>query len=325
MNKIVEEIERSINDSSVIGVFGHQNADGDAVGSIMMMASFLRGLGKKVYVYTDTPFFPENLKFLNVEQNLDEDVDVQIDLAIALDTATFDRLGIYSTLFASAKNSINIDHHSDNTKYAKINYVIGGASSNCEILFDLLSQFCMFKNGIHLTKVECMYLLVGILTDSGRFKYSSTTANTFYVAGKLLELSGLNINDIITPLYDEISINKFNVNKLAFNNTIFYEGNKLAVTLITNSEYIDIGADYSYAKDVSQYILAVKSIIACAIISEDPKGNFHISFRSKGDVDISKCAAVFGGGGHKNASGCRLRGNPEEVRNKVLKALRNIL
>jgi len=228
-------------------------------------------------------------------------------------------------LFSTAKNSINIDHHNDNTKYAKINYVVGGASSNCEVLFDILSDFTMFKSGVKLTKDEYKYLLVGILTDSGRFKYSSTTSNTFKIVAKILDLSGININEIVTPLFDEISIKKFLVNKLAFNNTIFYEGNKIAITLITNSEYIDIGADYSYAKDVSQYILSVKSIVACAIISEDPKGNYHISYRSKGDIDISKCAATFGGGGHKNASGCRLRGTPDEVRNRVLKTLRDVL
>lgn len=325
MKNIIKAIEDEIRKSKVIGIFSHQNADGDALGSIFVMQSILNRLGKITYLYTDTPYFPENLSFLNSQKYINKKRDIKFDLVISLDCSNLERLGEFVDLYKTCDNTINIDHHQDNTNFAKLNYVIGGASSNCEILFGMLSNFKNTLSIFPLTKRECEFMLVGILTDSARFKYSSTSANTLLVASKLLEMGRININELVTPLFDEISFEKYNVNKLAYQNTTFYEGNKLAITLITNKEYREINADYSYAKDVSQYVLAVNTIIACAIISEDDRGNFHISFRSKGDIDVSKCAMVFGGGGHVNASGCKLRGKPDDVKNKVLNALKTIL
>ena len=319
------KIQNQIKQANKIALFTHQNADGDAVGSVFAMKAVLESLGKEVFCFSDSEIYPENLDFLKPQKVFNNCIVKGADLAIALDCAEKERMGKFSPIFDACKKTINIDHHNGNGNFAQTNLINTKVGSCCEIVFDLLchkqgsQQFCNLSTDI------CKFLMTGIITDTGRFKYSSVSAQTLNTASKLLSVGNFNINELTTPLFDEMSMTKFNVNRLAMQKAQFFADNQVALVFLSYADLKAIDADFSFAKDLSQFVLAIKSVKACAIVSEDEKHIFYVSFRSKGDLDISQCAKVFGGGGHKNASGCRLTGHPETVKEKVIKAMTDVV
>ena len=193
INDEILKFKEQLNEASSIALISHLDPDGDNLGSLTALSKSLLNLGKKVYPI-EFDKIPENLKFLPNLNLLSDNTDINIDMIICLDCANYERLGNIDELFNKARYRINIDHHQSNEFYGDVNIVKKGYSSTCELVFDVINEV-----NLPIDEEISMSLLTGISTDTGRFLYSATTADTLAKASKLVEYGAdmMKINELI--------------------------------------------------------------------------------------------------------------------------------
>lgn len=308
-DKVIELLKNAKN----VSIYIHINVDCDAMGSALATKEMLENLGKNVDVYVNSEL-PNNFKFYG---NLDflnkRTVKGKYDLVVCLDTATDGRLGKFKYTFKKdTDNTLLIDHHNLSSGFfCKTNYVVH-SSSTAEILFDLFSAM-----QIEFTQSICKNLLSGIITDTGKFMHS-LTKRTFKVAGELLKLGDFKIEDITNPLFNSMKFEVFTLMQKAYNEMEFYSEKRLAVIMFKRSDFIESGATMDELDVFPDIPLQLESVQFAILASEDEKGYFRVSLRSKGQISAKEVAAVFGGGGHLNASGCKLFGEFDEIKEKLV-------
>lgn len=315
LNEVVDLLVSSKN----VAVYTHINVDCDAMGSSLAMKEALTSLGKQVDVYVNSSF-PSNFDFYGNLDFVNKKTCEKYDLVICLDAATEARLGKYKyTYRKGVKNTLAIDHHHlANENFCKVNYV-KESSSTSEMLFEVFK-----KLNIRFNEYMCKCLLSGILTDTGRFSHS-TTESTLSVVGKLLRYGHLSLEEIVLPLFNSMGQNVFELMKRAYNNIEFYSESKFAIIMFSRQDFVETNTSLDDTDAFPDIPLQLKSVEFAILASEDDKGYFRVSFRSKGDVSARDVAESFGGGGHLNASGCKLFGNFDEVKQKLIESSLEIL
>lgn len=305
-------IETLLNSNS-IAIYTHINTDCDAIGSSLALREALIQLGKEVDVYVNSRFSNNfkiygDLSFYNVKTCTEK-----YDLAICLDSATEGRLGKYKFTFRKGvKTTLAIDHHTvSNGMFCKINYV-RPSSSTCEIMYDILKTL-----KIKFTPYICMCLISGIATDTGKFTHS-TSSNTFNVMSRLLKMGKFTMEEITTPLFNSMENNLFELLKIAYSRIEFYSEGKLGIIMLHHSDFIETGTTIDDVDIFPDIPMQLESVQFAILASEDDKGYFRVSLRSKGDVSARDVAMTFGGGGHLNASGCKIFGEFDEVKQRLL-------
>ena len=307
-NKIVDLIKTA----NTISIYTHINTDCDAVGSSLALRESLLQLGKKVDVFVNSEF-PNNFKFYGDLSFYNKKNFSNYDLAICLDCATEARLGKYRYTYRKGiKNTLAIDHHDlINERFCKVNY-IRHSSSTCEILFGILQDL-----DIRFTPFICKCLISGIITDTGRLTYSATN-KTFKVLGKLLDLGNLTIEEITEPLLKSMKMETFDMLKKAYQNIEFYSEGKIGLLIFSYADFKETGASMDDMNIFSEIPMQLETVKFSILASEDDKGYFRVSFRSKGNISAKDVAESFGGGGHANASGCKIFGSFDEVKQKLI-------
>lgn len=292
------EIISLINKAEKIAVLNHVNMDGDAVGSAFSLASAISSLGKNVVVLLDEAP-PPYLEFACDSYLTADDVaDEVFDLAIAVDSGDLARLGKRAGIFNSAKAKICIDHHVSNVGFGDVNCIKPEASSTAEIIYELI-----LKLTGTVTKRQAEQLYAGIITDTGGFKFSNTTKESFIYSADLLE-KGADINDVCISIYESESIEKLKIKARVLNSLKLYGGGKVSGAIITEKDFLETGATVSDCEGFSGIGRSIAGVEASfSIIVKD---QVKVSLRSKRYVDVSKVAAFFGGGGHIRASGFTL-------------------
>lgn len=307
-SKIKEEIDRA---GSIV-ILNHVNMDGDAVGSAFSLAGALISQGKKVKVAIEEEP-PEYLKGLCGDYILSS--DEVFDLAISVDCGDMGRLGGRRDMFTNAKRTVCIDHHVSNTGFADVNYIKPGASSTSEIIFELLNYL-----NLPISKRAAEQLFAGIITDTGGFKYSNTTPESFVYSGSLLKL-GADISEVCIEIYESDSLSKLKLKSRCLDSIELYEDGKISVSVLTKKDFEQTGASLSDSEGFSQMGRGIAGVEASFFITA--YDTVKVSLRSKRFVDVSKVAAHFGGGGHKRASGFTLPGDTDvkELKDELIKML----
>lgn len=309
INDEILKFKEQLKDASSIALISHLDPDGDNLGSLTALSKSLLNLGKKVYPI-EFDKIPENLKFLPNLDLLSDNTDININMIICLDCANYERLGKIDELFNKAKYRINIDHHQSNEFYGDVNIVKKGYSSTCELVFDLINEI-----NLPIDKEISVSLLTGISTDTGRFLYSATTADTLAKASRLVENGA-----------DMIKINELIYQSKKFEAQLL-ENEILSKTEIYN-DYVAFG--FVMTDQLNKYnveISAIDSVIntfrdtdkikISVLIKQQTENEYKVSFRSKGNIDVGLIAKNLGGGGHKNAAATRITGDFETVSNKI--------
>ena len=182
----------------------HEGPDGDALGSLLGMHQLLRLLGKDSVMFLAAKEFPlpVEYRFLPLEEVFHEPpADMADRTVVFLDCGNIDRMPV-DFLTEGGNTVINIDHHHDNTRFGDYNLVQVGASSTAEIVYDLAVLL-----GVRLTSEMASALYVGLVTDTGKFMYESTTAHTHRVVAELIE-AGVDIDDTYRRLYEHVPLEK---------------------------------------------------------------------------------------------------------------------
>ncbi len=308
-----KEVSEIINSAQNISIYTHINTDCDAMGSAIALREALKIMGKNADVYVNSNF-PNYFKFYgNLDDINKKSFEGKYDLAICVDSATEGRLGKYKfTWRKGVKNTLAIDHHHlSNDMFCKFN-CIQEASSTAEILFELLIYM-----KVQLTPYICKCLISGILTDTGRFTHS-VKPRTLEVVSKLLKYGKLKIEEVTTPLFNSMEYRVFNLLQLAYQKIEFYSDNKLAIIMFSKEDFKNTETTLDDVDAFPDIPLQLECIKFAILASEDDKGYFRVSFRSKGELSAKDVAESFGGGGHLNASGCKIFGSFDEVKDRLL-------
>ncbi|MDU7478868.1 MAG: bifunctional oligoribonuclease/PAP phosphatase NrnA [Finegoldia magna] len=309
INDEILKFKEQLNEASSIALISHLDPDGDNLGSLTALSKSLLNLGKKVYPI-EFDKIPENLKFLPNLDLLSENTDINIDMIICLDCANYERLGNIDELFNKARYRINIDHHQSNEFYGDVNIVKKGYSSTCELVFDVINEV-----NLPIDEEISMSLLTGISTDTGRFLYSATTADTLAKASKLVEYGAdmMKINELI------YQSNKFDAQLLEneiLSKTEIYNDH-VAIGFVMTNQLNKYNVEISDIDSVINTFRDTDKIKISVLIKQQTENEYKVSFRSKGNIDVGSVAKNLGGGGHKNAAATKIVGDYDAVLNKI--------
>jgi phosphoesterase RecJ-like protein len=295
-------------------ITSHARPDGDAIGSAVGLMHLLNAMGKDVQVAFADPI-PQIYGYLpGVKRIVHSLPTVPPDAAILLECDSIERSGFKRI---DAGLTINIDHHKSGRAFANFNWIDPEASAVGAMIYDLA-----VASGMTISAAMATCLYTAVLTDTGSFTYSATTAKTFALAEHLVA-SGASAHEVAQAIYFSNPPSKIRVLGLALNNMVL-EG-EVAHAWITQEEMARAGAVPEDCEGVVNYLIGIAGIETAAFLREIPAANgeleYRTSLRSKGLVDVSTVAERFGGGGHRNASGCTLPGPLEAARARVVTEL----
>jgi len=299
-------------------IMSHMRPDGDALGTIIALGMALRQLGKEVTLWNEDGV-TEKFHYLPgwelVSKPPAEPVDVEV--AIALDTASKVRLGTALTAVKSAKLWINIDHHVSNEAFGDLAYIDSHAPATGQIIYELLTAA-----GFPLTQEIAENLFAAISTDTGSFQYPNTTARTYEIGAELIR-AGVRVGDLSQKMYESYPLRRVHLLCELLNVLKITCDGQVASFALTEAMVKKVGAQPDDNEGLIDTIRAIDGVIVAAFFEELPgEGKVRISLRSKDpSVDVCKICQQFRGGGHTLAAGARYRGTIEEVEALVLTAI----
>jgi phosphoesterase RecJ-like protein len=320
LKKVIAEIKRH----KRFLVTTHSNPEGDALGAELVVGGLLRSLGKQVSIVNDDPV-PREYAFLpdvgRIIRFSEFKKGGNFDCLLLVDCSDISRCGKVQSLRQSCHSVINIDHHISNTLFGEVNWVGVSFSSASEMVYRLCRQL-----DYPLTSKDALLLYVGIMTDTGSFRYSNTTADTHAVAADLLSY-GIPVNKVYNCVYGNIPYEDMRLLSKVLLGLKQAAGGKIVWAQVEKN----ILRKSSLSFDVSEYILSFARAIKGAEVVVLFKENFggrhdvRVNFRSHGRIDVNKIACYFGGGGHKTASGCTLAGSLVKIRKTVLRKVTEVI
>ena len=313
-----KRLEELIVNSETFFLAGHLNPDGDTIGSMLAIASVLKRFGKKARLFSQDPV-PENLKFLPGASSVHSRPSKgKFDAAILLECSNPARGGNLEPVLKRCGKVVNIDHHKTSEFYGDINIVEPHSSSTAEIVYRLL-----YNMNVNISRREASCLYTGIVTDTGRFHFPATSPRTLEVASRLLE-TGFKFSRVNDLLYATKACEGLKVLGRAMESLELKAGGKLAVMTLKEKDFSDFGARSEHSENVINYGMMPPGVKVAVMFREEAE-RVSVTFRSRGHLDVSLVAKAFGGGGHRNASGCRIKGGLEAARAKVLGVLTRLL
>ncbi len=307
------EIGKIIKEKNSFLVVTHKNPDGDAIGSSFALYNVLKELGKTVYIEIPTKpaYIYDFLDDYNAVEITTNSKDVEV--VIALDSAEMHRCGLDKE-YVKDKLLINIDHHKTNPGFGNINLIEPEAAAVGCIVYDILKS-----NGLPITKKTAEYLYLSILTDTGSFRYSSTSPKTFKVAAELLE-KGVEPWYIASNVYEREKPETYKLLSLTLDTLELHLSGKLALLYTTQDMFKRTNTTADNTESFVNFARSIRGVEVGVFLREDEPNVFKISIRSRGSVDVSEVAAKFEGGGHKNAAGGTLRAPLKEAKKKIIDA-----
>jgi phosphoesterase RecJ-like protein len=326
-NSELSEIIAAVHASERIVVVSHTNPDADAYGSSCGLAWGLRALGKKVVVHNDHGFIPRYRIIPGADAVVKGGWKAPGagDLLMVVDCGAADRVGDeLLPLLKAAGAVVNIDHHASNTMFGHLNFVVEGASSTSELVFELLKSIEGAEKRSDLIGIEAAScLLSGIIGDTGSFRYPSTTARTFRVAAELVE-RGARPDVLTQELFATQSLVALRLQSDALGSVAVHR-NGFAEVVVTQEMLKRHGADILDADSLAERARDIEGVKVSALYKQDVD-LWRISLRSRrGVVDVSEIAQSFGGGGHKAAAAFRWRNDLSSLQEQLRAAIAKVL
>lgn len=317
MDKI-NEIFNIISNANSVLITAHIDPDGDAIGSSLAMYNYLKNIGKDVTISVKR--VSNNFSFLpRFNEILDENkLKTNYDVIIVLDCGDITRVDIELEKY-NCTNMVVIDHHITHEQFSQNTILNTDACATCEIIYDLFTNF-----NVEITKeiADCIY--TGILTDTGSFRHSNVSPHTFEVAKQLLEI-GVDNSQIAQEVLDTMSLNKFELVKIALNSIEIIDG-KIAYLFLDK----DILDKYSQNEDgihegIVNYGRNIDEIEVSVFVRQLEENEYKVSMRANRYVDVAQIASKLGGGGHIRAAGAKYVGNLDELKSILLTELKEQL
>ena len=314
--RIIDKIKKN----KTFLVASHIRPEGDALGSALALAISLKAIGKSVTVFNQDPV-PDTLGFLPMSAEIVHEIEdpAYYDVGIVLDCSDLDRVGREAKKIREIKEIINIDHHKTNSGFGDLRLVNPHKSSTAEILYDLLLEV-----PVPIAYETAVNLYTAILTDTGAFCYSNTTASTLKIASELVA-TGVNPSEVAEEVYEKQSAARLRLLGLVLGKLEILDNGRIGSVLVLSSMLEKAGATQDLTENMVNYPKSIRGVQVALLFREVSTNHYRISLRSCDGVDVSDIAKDFGGGGHPRASGCTIKGSLPEVKERVLDSIRGRL
>lgn len=294
-----------------VGMAGHLRPDGDCVGSCLGLYTYIKHNYSDIDIDLYLEPIADKFMFLKYADEIKHEYveGKEYDLFISLDSSSLDRLGEFVPYFENAKNTLCIDHHVSNTSFAAHNIVFPKASSASEVVYTLLEE-----EKVDYDTACALYL--GIVHDSGAFKYSNTSAKTMNIAGKLME-KGIPFTNIIdNTFYTKTYVQNQILGRALLESVLFYDG-KCIFSVVKKNEFDFYNITSKDLDGIVEQLRVTKGVECAIFLYEVGELEYKVSLRSNEIVDVSAIATYFGGGGHIRAAGFNMKGNVYDVINNI--------
>ncbi len=291
-------------------VTSHIDPDGDSVGSQLAIAYVLKRLGKKVKVGSEDGI-PDTYSFLVDGIEIETRIEQGASVAVVVDCGSLERVGRLRPAVEASSKILNIDHHKTNVRFGDVNLVDTSAGATAEILFDLIHQM-----DLPLTRMEAECLLAAIMTDTGCFRFPTTTPKTMRIGAQLIE-AGANPYRVATEIFWSRSPAGIKLLGGALSTIEVDCDGRIATMEVTRRMYEESGANNRDTEGFANYPRSIKGVVVGILLREVDHGMFRVSLRSKEGYDVDRVASALGGGGHPTAAGFRIQGDLETVKRKV--------
>jgi phosphoesterase RecJ-like protein len=295
-------------------MLGHVHPDADVLGTLLALGEALRGRGWSVVAGGPHPA-PGALSFLPgvAAYQVLKTVDGAFDVAVLTDCPNPDRTeGLIDAAKRASPVLVNIDHHPDNRRYGTVNWIDVGAAATGEMVYRLLAAL-----GAALTPSIATNLFTAVHTDTGSFRYSNVTPETFRIAAALTA-AGARPEVVSSALYEQRAPDALRLLGESLARVRVSEDGRVAWLALPGGA---VPERFIEAEELVNYPRSIGSVKVACLLRELSGGRVKVSLRAKGEVDVNKIAATFGGGGHANAAGCTISGPLDAVTRRVLDAV----
>ena len=312
-----DEFREFIDSRDEFLILSHLDPDGDAIGSSLGLHWALHAMGKMVVTANESPL-PEGLRFLPGSEWVKSPAQVArtFHSVFVLDCSSLDRVGTKAAALVAPRAAIaNVDHHAANDGFGDPRLVNVEASATAELIYEIL-EACGGPLGPEVA--ECLY--IGLASDTGAFRYQNTTPRALRLAARLVE-HGARPSTAAEALYGRKSEASLRILGLALSGLEKRAGGQVGALTISREMFDRAGAGPEDSDGIVQFAKSLDGTRVGVLIQEVAPGEVRLSFRSDGSLDVNEIAGRFGGGGHKNAAGARVRGDLTQVRGAVLDAL----
>lgn len=303
---------KELKGANTIGISGHIRPDGDCIGSVMGLYLYLKKALPKAKII---PMIEEPAPEFSCIKNINEIVTDfkpgvdKFDAYIGLDCSSPDRYGEAEKFFNEAGKRIVVDHHISNEGFGDASYIDGHASSTCELVYDLIKKKYM---DIDIAKA----LYIGMVHDTGVFQYSCVSPKTLMIASDLISY-GFDFSEIIdVTFYEKTKIQNAMLGRSLVESIYFMDG-KCVVAKVDQKMMEFYGATPHDFEGICNQMRYTKGVEVAIFMFELEPGTYKVSLRSKGNVDVSKIAKFYNGGGHSRAAGFTMSGTFHDVVNNL--------
>lgn len=294
----------------------HTNPDGDAMGSLVGMATLCGFLHIPYQILLEK--IPRDFEDLLEHVEVSFEPTIEYDTFVSVDCGDVDRLGLFKESFEKAQTTINIDHHGTNTFFATYNEVQKNASATCEIIYDLITLA-----ECPLTESLARSLYTGILTDTGGFMHSSTTPRTHEIISQIMKVPFPFTKIYYKHMYEKTKTTAM-MEAVAMTHMKQLWDKPYYMTYVTLEEMEMQGATKEDLGSIVSHIKNIKGCDLAIFVYPQDANHYKASFRSNPPYDVSSLAASLGGGGHIRAAGVTVEGHFEEVMDILEEALRQV-
>jgi len=309
----VQQIVEKIRNNHRFLIVAHCNPDGDAIGSTVALALALQDMGKDVVAY-NADSVPEVMHFLPqfdvLRNSLPE--NSEFDIAFVLDAGDLERTAL--PVRDLARTIVNIDHHPF-SDFGDLCYVDTSACATAVLIYRILKA-CQYQPSLAVAKA----LYLGILSDTGSFRYSSANQEAFVVAGELIGL-GVDPWEVSSNLYESHAPERMRLLSLVLPSLQISTCGRYASIAMTLDTLKQAGASEEHSDGFVNYPRSIRGVEVALFFHQVSEDLYKISFRSRGTIDVGALSRDLGGGGHHNAAGAKIDGTLDEVRNSVFTLL----
>ena len=305
----VQQMAQRLRSSDNILILCHKNPDGDTIGTGSALYYALKELDKNAAVLCSDAI-PSRYAFTNARQFRGE---FEPETVVAVDVASVQLFGENNDLPRYSRHvDLCIDHHAGNSGFADFTLVDSTAAAAAELLYQVIVAMDVPVTP-HIA--DCLY--TGVATDTGCFRFSSTTANTHLTAAKLIE-AGCHVEELNTLLFDTKPRERMEAERIARNHLEYYLDGRCALIYLTRDEIQQSGVDPADLEELTSLPVSIEGVRVGITLRQQPGGSYRISVRTAKGVDACAIARRLGGGGHNRAAGCELLGNLENAKNAIL-------
>jgi bifunctional oligoribonuclease and PAP phosphatase NrnA len=315
----IEAIGRVFRENDRFLITCHENPEGDAIGSELALALALRRMGKVATVLNADPV-PANLRFLpGADTIIFEDDGTDYPVSVVVDCGSPERTGRVGSVLSRSPLLVNIDHHKTNGAHGDFRLIDPTAAATGLLIHRLLAAM-----GQPIGLDVALNIYVSVLTDTGSFHYSSANPEAFHVAGEMVAL-GIDPWKVSEHLFESQEADRVRLLGRVLGSLELSPSGRFASITTTRQDLADFSATRDFLEGFINYPRSIAGVEVAVSFREEGDGSWRVSFRSKGRVDVAEVSSRFGGGGHRNASGCTVHGTLPEVKAKIFAALESAL